>query len=168
MKNNKLSSCLTVIVLLFLSAITAVSQVQAQPFNLKPLESSRVTYDKKINGLVTVAMIFQPDCSWCKKQGKLLELAFKQCQSSMNIALVGTKGSSRQLRKELKHYHNDIPAFIADRKFLRSIGGYQASPTTLIYNEQGKLIVKKRGFISAEKLAGALAIISQDACHINI
>ena len=168
MKPNKLSACLTVIVLFFLSAITAISQVQAQPFNLKPLESSRVISDKKSNGLVTVAMIFQPDCSWCKKQGKLLELAFKQCQNSMNIALVGTKGNSRQLRKELKHYHDDIPAFIADRKFLRNIGGYQASPTTLIYNEEGKLIAKKRGFISAEKLAGALAIISHDACHINV
>ena len=111
-------------------------------------------------------MIYQPDCSWCKKQGKILERAFKQCQNSMNIVLVGTKGNTRQLRKELKHYHNDIPAFIADRKFLRDIGGYQASPTTLIYNEKGELIVKKRGFIPEEKLASALAVISRDSCHI--
>jgi thioredoxin-related protein len=156
----------TVIVLLFVGIMTVLAQVQAQPFSLKPLASNRVAPEIDANGLVTVAMIYQPDCSWCKKQGKILERAFNQCKKSMNIALVGTKGNTRQLRKELKHYHDDIPAFIADRKFLRDIGGYQASPTTLIYNEEGKLIVKKRGFIPEQKLASALAVISKDACHI--
>jgi thioredoxin-related protein len=166
MKTNYSTSFQMVIVLLFLAAITVLTHVQAQPFTLKPLASSRVMSDIDSNGLVTVAMIYQPDCSWCKKQGKLLERAFKQCKKSMNIVLVGTKGNSRQLRKELKHYHDGIPAFIADRKFLRSIGGYQASPTTLIYNDEGKLIVKKRGFIPEQKLASALAVISKDSCHI--
>jgi len=156
----------TVIVLIFVGTMTVLAQVQAQPFSLKPLALSQAGPDISANGLVTVAMIYQPDCSWCKKQGKILERAFKQCKKSINIALVGTKGNTRQLRKELKHYHEDIPAFIASRKFLRDIGGYQASPTTLIYNEEGKLIVKKRGFIPDQKLASALAVISKDACHI--
>ena len=166
MKIKYLTSFQALIVMFFFGAITVLTHAQAQPFTLKPLVSSRANPDIEVNGLVTVAMIYQPDCSWCKKQGKILERAFKQCQNSMNIVLVGTKGNTRQLRKELKHYHDDIPAFIADRKFLRDIGGYQASPTTLIYNDEGKLIVKKRGFIPEEKLASALAVISRDSCHI--
>jgi len=166
MKTIYSTSFKTLIVLLCFGAITVLTHAQAQPFTLKPLASSRVNPEFETNGLVTVAMIYQPDCSWCKKQGKILERAFKQCQKSMNIVLVGTKGNARQLRKELKHYHDDIPAFIANRKFLRNIGGYQASPTTLIYNEEGELIVKKRGFITEEKLASALAVISRNSCHI--
>jgi len=111
-------------------------------------------------------MIFQPDCSWCKKQGKALTEAFKQCKSSVNITLVGAKGNVRELKKELKHYHPSIPAFVADRKFLRVIGGYQASPTTLIYDDKGQLITKKRGFIPYDNLSKALKIISQGNCNI--
>lgn len=145
---------------------TNATLAQSQPFKLKPLTSNSVATKSDANGLATVAMIFQPDCSWCKKQGKTLALAFKQCQSSMNIALVGAKGNLRQLKKARKYYAKGIPDFIADRKFLRGIGGYQASPTTLIYDQKGQLIVKKRGFLAKDKLANALAIISQGACHI--
>jgi len=119
-----------------------------------------------VNGSATITMIFQPDCSWCKKQGKTLAAAFEQCQSSVNISLVGTKGSKSQLKKALKHYHKSIPAYQADSKFLHAIGGYQASPTTLIYDAGGQLIAKKQGFITYEKLAQALKIMSNGDCLI--
>ena len=154
------------ITLTMLSVITLSLSAQAMPFSLKPLKAEKTQVSSVSNSLATVTMIYQPGCSWCKKQGKSLAKAFEQCQGSINIALVGTKGSARQLRKELKHYHQSMPAFIADRKFLRTIGGYQASPTTLVYDNQGKLLTKKRGFIAPEKLAKALAIISQGECQI--
>jgi len=166
MKINSLNWLEMVMALLCFSAIAALPQAQALPFTLKSLKPSQEMSKLDAKGLATVTMIYQPDCSWCKKQGKALAKAFKQCQGSMNIALVGTKGNARQLKKELKHYHKDIPAFIADRKFLRTIGGYQASPTTLIFDAKGALIAKKRGFIPKEKLASALAILSQGACQI--
>ncbi len=166
MKPSLLNFLLTIIVLILVNTIIVTNFAKATPFVLKPLKSTQETSDVETSGLTTVTMIFQPDCSWCKKQGKALAKVFQQCQSSLNIALVGTKGNARQLRKELKHYHQEIPAFIADRKFLRSIGGYQASPTTLIFDSEGELIVNKRGFISEDKLANALNILTQGACKI--
>lgn len=140
--------------------------VQALPFTLKSLKPEQTQVSKDTNDLVTVAMIYQPDCSWCKKQGKTLAKAFEQCQGNLNLALVGAQGNARQLKKELKHYHKGLPAFKADRRFLRTIGGYQASPTTLIFDEQGELVVKKRGFIDEDKLANVLSIISRGKCVI--
>lgn len=151
---------------LLLTAITLFNQAQAMPFVLKSLNVEQAITGAQVDELATLVMIFQPDCSWCKKQGKTLSMAYKQCRGSVNIALVGTKGNARKLKKELKHYHKHIPAFIADRKFLREVGGYQASPTTLVFNAQGELIMKKRGFIPQEKLANVMSIISKGACHL--
>ncbi len=89
-------------VLTLFSTIAAINDAKATPFTLKLLKSNQKVVNVEDNGLTTVTMIFQPDCSWCKKQGKALEKAFQQCQSSINISLIGTKGSARQLRKELK------------------------------------------------------------------
>ncbi len=163
-----------IIVLIIFSAMFFVMQAAAKPLNvasLKPLRvihdvSNQETFKAEEGRLVSVTMIFQPDCSWCKKQGKTLAKAFEQCHSSININLVGAKGKTRQLKKELKHYHQGIPAYKADRQFLRSIGGYQASPTTLIYDHNGKLIAKKRGFIPKEKLANAFSVLTQGQCQI--
>lgn len=166
MKRDSLNWLQLVIALILVIAITTISHAQAVPFALKTLRSTQEVSNLQGNSLATVTMIYQPDCRWCKKQGKALEQAFEQCHTSMNIALVGVKGSARQLRKELKHYHKDIPAFIADGKFLRSIGGYQASPTTLIFDGKGELIAKNRGFIPKDKLANALALLTQGACLI--
>ena len=154
------------IITLLISAITLSSQVIAMPFALKSLSVNQTLTGVAGDDLATLVMIYQPDCSWCKKQGKTLSVAFEQCRGSMNIALVGTKGNARKLKKELKHYHKHIPAFMADRKFLREIGGYQASPTTLVFNAQGELVMKKRGFIAQEKLANVMSIISKGACHL--
>ncbi len=152
---------------LFSASVSVLATpVQALPFQLKPLTAEQPLAVKQAKALATIAMIYQPDCSWCKKQGKTLAKAFEQCQASVNIVLVGTQGNARQLKKELKHYHNGIPAYKADRQFLRKIGGYQASPTTLIFDEHGEMIVKKRGFIDEDKLANALSIVSRNKCLI--
>jgi len=148
------------------SAFTIVCISSASPYDLKPLNASKQHSAEQINHLNTITMIFQPDCSWCKKQGKTLAKIFKQCQSSLQVNLVGTKGKKRHLQKELKHYHEKIPAFMADRKFLRKIGGYQASPTTLFFDNNGELIAKKRGFIPENNLADAIKLLSQGECKI--
>lgn len=164
---NTLINLLKIVTLGYFATALLCSQIHALPFSLKPLKAEQVKRDNNELALATVAMIYQPDCTWCKKQGKILAKAFETCQSSVNLALVGTKGNAQQLKKELKYYHKDLPAFQASRRFLRQIGGYQASPTTLIFDASGELIAKKRGFISNEKLAKALVILSQGKCKIE-
>jgi len=164
MSTSLFNPLMKLVVLVIISTLALCGSIHAKPFTLKSLKSEKVM--EHVNDVATITMIFQPDCSWCKKQGKTLAAAFEQCQSSVNISLVGAKGSKSQLKKALKHYHKSIPAYKADSKFLRNIGGYQASPTTLIYDANGQLVVKKRGFISYEKLAQALELISNGDCLI--
>lgn len=160
------------IVLTIVSAMVVFSHAQAIPFNLKPLNFAEIDDTKRTyitnntTALPTVTMLFQPDCSWCKKQGQALAKAFEQCQNSINITLVGVNGNTRELKREVNHYPHDIPAYVADRKFLRAIGGFQASPTILIYDTHEQLITKKRGFIPFNNLSKALSIISKGQCRI--
>ncbi len=164
MFTSTFNTLIKLVVLIFISTLTLCASIQATPFSLKALKSEPLATHE--NHGATITMIFQPDCSWCKKQGQTLAAAFEQCKGSVNISLVGAKGNRRQLKKALKHYHKSIPAYKADSKFLRTIGGYQASPTTLIYDANGQLVTKKRGFIAHEKLAQALKIISNGKCLI--
>ena len=171
-------NCLTQLLMLMLISISSlISYAQANTAHLaslKQLNTNALNVQSpalkaataKTKNVAKIAMIFQPNCSWCKKQSKSLNKVFQQCQSSININLVGTQGNARQLKKELKHYPQQIPAFLANRKFLRDIGGYQASPTTLFYNATGELIAKKRGFIPEDKLANALKTLSDGQCVI--
>lgn len=164
MPTSYVYSLIKCVVLIIISTLTLCAPINATPFTLKNLKPGKKM--ESVNDVATITMIFQPDCSWCKKQGKTLAAAFEQCKSSVNISLVGTKGNKSQLKKALKHYHKSIPAYEADSNFLYSIGGYQASPTTVIYDANGQLITKKQGFISHDKLAQALKIISNGDCLI--
>lgn len=162
----------SIITLTFVSVMSLLPHAQAVPFNLKPLNfaeqaaTKQTSISNNAKSLPTITMLFQPDCSWCKKQGQALAKAFEQCASSINIALVGVKGNVRTLKREINHYHHDIPAFVADRKYLHTIGGFEASPTTIIYDGNGQIITKKRGFIPEDNLSKALSIISQGECNI--
>lgn len=162
----------SIITLTFVSVMSLFIRVQAVPFDLKSLNHVELTSTKQTSitndaeSLPTVTMLFQPNCSWCKKQGQSLAKAFKQCANSINIAFVGVKGNVRELKREINHYHHGIPAFVADRQFLHAIGGFQASPTTIIYDGKGQIITKKRGFIPFDNLSKALNIISQGKCKI--
>jgi len=152
--------------LMFISVVVASLPVKGKSFSLKALNSAPVSQEGLAADKVTVAMIFQPDCKWCKKQGKTLTRVSNQCDKSVEVALIGTKGNRRQLKHALKHYDDNLLAYLADREFLIEIGGYEASPTTLFYDGKGNLVAKQRGFIPQEKLASAVSILSKGSCQI--
>ncbi len=125
----------------------------AENFTLKPLRQ-----DQEVNRLLpendkpTVVMIYQPDCGWCKKQGEVLGKLKNEFSQSVNFSLVGTNGAARTLKRELKHYDKTMPAYLADKLFLRKTGGFQASPTLLIFSANGELLGKRRGFVALKRL----------------
>lgn len=142
------------------------SDLITEQYKLKPL-STASKIAAKSEDKVTIAMVYQPDCKWCKKQGQWLAKAHKQCNKDIDIVLIGNNGKKQQLKRELKHFHRDIPAFQANRKLLTAVGGVEASPTTLVFNEQGALIAKQRGFVKSSKLADVANIISKGKCDMG-
>lgn len=140
--------------------------VNASQFTLKSLKTGERQIVIPDNELVTIAMVYQPDCSWCKKQELLLRKIQHECNSKVNLALIGNKGNARELKRELKHFDKSLPAYSADNKFLRNIGGIAASPTTLFFDKNGNVIAKKRGYIPSEQLFNAVNIITEKSCSI--
>ncbi|MGB1197923.1 MAG: TlpA family protein disulfide reductase [Thalassotalea sp.] len=138
------------------------------PFTaLKKISSIKAKPTEYRSELATIALVYQPDCSWCKKQGQWLAKVQQQCANQVNLALIGNKGSKRQLKRELQHFDRRLPAYLANKAFLRSIGGVAASPTTLFFDKEGKLLAKKRGFIEPKQFINAVATISQQGCNIR-
>ena len=133
---------------------------------LKSLQPGNIAAIENYAEVSTIAMLYQPGCKWCKKQGKLLANIQKSCGAHANIALVGADGNTQKLKRELRHFDKNLPAFEANKKFLRKIKGIEAFPTTVVFDKKGKLIAKKRGYIEPQKLAQVLGVLTNQRCNI--
>lgn len=148
-------------------APSALAKEQSQ-LHLKSLQSGSKTAVNTNKNVSTVAMIYQPGCQWCKKQGKLLANIQRQCGAQVNIALIGADANKQKLKRELRHFDNNLPAYQASKSFLRNIKGVAAFPTTVIFDVNGKLVAKKRGYITPEKLAQVINTITHQGCDSTI
>lgn len=159
---------LLLIVLASAAAALPVHSIAAstQQLSLKSLHTGERIPAVPNNQLATVAMIYQPDCSWCKKQEQYLSQINRQCNSKINLLLIGNNGSVRELKRELKYFDKKIPAFHASRQFLHHIGGVAASPTTVFFDKDGNVLAKKRGYIPPAQLFNAVKVISNQGCAI--
>lgn len=154
------------LVLIFNLSATQVFATDLSALSLKTLPSGKRSLLLPDNHLPTIAMIYQPDCSWCKQQGKWLSKVKSNCEHGVNLRLIGNNGSFRELKRELMYFDKSLPAFHASKKFLRAIGGVEASPTTLFFDKQGRLLAKKRGYIQPDLLITALAQLTEQQCTI--
>lgn len=133
--------------------------------SLLPEDESKISFNENLS---TIAMIYQPGCKWCKKQGKILAKLQGECASHANIAIIGADGSAQKLRRELRYFDKNLPAFEANKHFLRKIKGVAAFPTTVVFDKEGQLIAKKRGYINPQKLAQVMSVITEKRCNIAI
>ncbi len=132
---------------------------------LKSLQSGHKDLLNKNPQLMTVAMVYQPGCKWCKKQGEFLAKIQQQCGQYANIALVGADANSRQLKRELRHFDKGLLAYEANKQFLRKVNGIEAFPTTVVFDQMGNVIAKKRGYIPPEKLNQVMSVLTNQACQ---
>jgi thioredoxin-related protein len=145
-----------------------VFAIEQSQLKLKSLVSGDKVVLNRNEGLSTIAMIYQPGCKWCKKQGELLANIQRQCASHANIALIGADANTQKLRRELHYFDPNLAAFEANKKFLRKIKGVAAFPTTVIFDSSGKLIAKKRGYIEPKKLAQVMGAITKQHCDVTL
>ena len=135
-----------------------------QALSLKSLRANEFGIINAI-GKPSIVMLFQPGCSWCKKQEKELSAIHANCPSLFRFRLVGTQGKTDQLKCELHHYQQNIPAYKSTTKFLRQIGGFVASPTTLFFDESGELLGKRRGFLDSSKMSQVINSLTDHKCE---
>nr|WP_280954585.1 thioredoxin fold domain-containing protein [Shewanella sp. WXL01] len=155
---------------LLLLAALAASNTWAQSLSVTQIElkdlrgsSSAVSYD---NSKPTVLMFFQPDCRWCKKQGKVMAKLLEQCGNKIHFNLVGDKGSRTKLKRELRHFADALPAQQNSKLFARKSGGVIGYPTTLVLDTNGEVLAKKRGAIEEAKLIKLASQLSDGECEL--
>ncbi len=141
---------------------TELSVAQIQLKDLRTSQSSVSYHSQK----PTVLMFFQPDCSWCKKQGKIITQLVSECGNSVHFTLVGDKGSKRQLKRELRHFSETIPSQQSTQLFARKSGGVKGFPTTLVLDTQGHVLAKRRGFTDEAMLRKLTNELSQGECAL--
>ncbi|WP_220755262.1 thioredoxin fold domain-containing protein [Shewanella sp. KT0246] len=148
------------------SAATNSSDLSVAQIKLKDLRTSQssVSYHAE---KPTVLMYFQPDCSWCKNQGKIITELLGECGNSVHFTLVGDKGSKSQLKRELRHFSADIPSQQSNKMFVRKSGGVKGFPTTLVLDTQGNVLAKRRGFTSETMLRKLTNELSQGECALK-
>ena len=170
MRIKRVSYTLALFTLVALATSVAYASIKnsllVDKYQLKPL----VVHDYKPStqsAKYTVAMVFQPDCPWCKKQAVWLNKATERCADTLDIMLLGINGNVRELKRELKHYSRKIPAYKPNRKLFVDVGGIEASPTTLIFDDQGNLIAKRRGVIDGSTLTQVASELTKGQCSLS-
>ncbi|MEZ9821382.1 TlpA family protein disulfide reductase [Shewanella sp. 10N.286.45.A1] len=162
-------NCLVLLATLVVSSTASadtnseLSVAQIQLKDLRHNQSSLSYHTQK----PTVLMFFQPECSWCKKQGEIIAELLHECGDKVHFTLVGDKGSKSQLKRELRHFSAELPALQNTKMFARKSGGIKGFPTTLVLDTQGTVLAKRRGFTSEALLRRLANELSNGECALQ-
>ncbi|MEC4726130.1 thioredoxin family protein [Shewanella sp. D64] len=116
------------------------------------LTSHKVENLQKLKGKPTLMMFFEPQCSWCFKQGKAFNRLLQQCPTAVNIVALGSHGDKVTLRRELWRMKLNFPGYLVGKTMMGELGALPATPMTLITDENGNLSGYLRGYIKLEQL----------------
>lgn len=159
MKN--LSVILLSLCLLLLSVFAQSTDLHT--YGLKPLDGHTHSFES-LRGDIDVLMFFEPECTWCFKQTRVLNQLQKECPN-FRAAAIGINGSRRDLKKELQRQRPDFPAFQINKALLSDIGEIHGTPLVMFLDEKGQFISYSRGYQKQPKLTALLDQYSPDYCH---
>ena len=128
------------------------SAPQLLGFEHKNLRSGEVTDLSQLSGKPVAMMFFEPDCSWCVKQARILDSLKQQCQGSFTPVMLGVHGNRMALKRVLFDLGVKLPAYKASKSLVRKMGGIPATPIMLVTDELGRYRRYFRGMTGPDKL----------------
>ncbi len=155
--------------LLIIPLLFALSAVADEPgslldFELRSLEQPGRQSLSQYQGAPVLMMFFEPGCSWCYRQFKVLDKLHNECPGINSLA-VGVNGSRRDLLAEYQRIKPAFPAYQASGRLLTAIGGVPATPFTLITDSQGQPLGWLRGYMPEDELRPLLVKQLGLECH---
>ena len=159
MKNYLIGFCLLTFSLL--SQVTGASEVAA----LKPLpqvylekferlDSPKRETLKDFYGSAMAIAVFSTDCSWCKKQHRVLKSLQNECPQLTSV-MMGIGDDKRKLTQDLRRSKNEFPAFQINSKLLNALDN-STVPRLLVFDRQGIAQLNLSGFIPKDELLDLL------------
>lgn len=100
---------------------------------------------------VSALMFFEPECSWCFKQIKVINSYLSKHDDTINVIGLGVNGNRQQLKKESWRLRPEFPVYMADPQLLKDLGQVKATPLTLLLDNNGSVIAYNRGFLNYPK-----------------
>jgi thioredoxin-related protein len=107
---------------------------------IEPIALNRYA-DKKL-----VLVFFEPECTWCARQIKMLEEINHFCGFAVQPVLIGTHGNRQALQAFLRRTQTQLPAFETSTALLKITGDVSSTPLTLIIDAHGAISEKIRGY----------------------
>lgn len=114
-------------------------------------------------GKPQLVMLFQPNCGFCVKQMKHMQALANKC-SAVAIQLYGFNGSAKELRNELIQHQISLPAYRTNKQFLDQLNEIKGTPTNLIFNSEGGLVLQHMGYWNESILRTQLKQMSNQTC----
>ena len=100
--------------------------------------------------------VFSTDCSWCKKQHRVLKSLQNECPQLTSV-MMGIGDDKRKLTQDLRRSKNEFPAFQINSKLLNALDNSNV-PRLLVFDRQGIAQLNLSGFIPKDEL---LALLNQ-------
>lgn len=133
-------------------------------FELRSLEAPESHRLQRYEGRPVALVIFEPDCTWCRRQVQALNAMQAQCGAGFGAIAVGVNGNRRSLQLELRSVRPDFPAYQASPAFVAAVGGVTGTPVTLLGDANGRFVTWLRGYAPPERLAEALQSAGAGDC----
>jgi len=110
----------------------------------------------RYRGVPLLIMFFEPDCSWCYRQVKVLNTLSKTCDSDFSMVAVGVNGSRAELLKTYQKSKPKFPAYQISQQLQKVIGKIKATPFMLLVDGQGLPLSWFIGYLPKDKLVDNL------------
>lgn len=140
------------------SQLAVASDFPLLDFSLRSLKQSGGTQRLDVyKGKPVLMIFFEPNCSWCFKQVKVVNRLQQQCESSFQPLAVGVHGNRQQLKQESRRLKAAFPTLQASAEMLRRIGKVKATPLLVLSDKDGNYDAHFRGYQHVDQLRGILA-----------
>lgn len=137
-----------VVLLLLCQAAFAIDLLE---YELKDLTGTEVHDLGQYRGDTILFIFFQPDCSFCVKQSRVLSQIQEECADFQAIA-VGVNGSRSDLQLELRKMRATYPAYEISPALQSEVGKVEGTPLMLIGDKDGNFISHVQGYQQMDSL----------------
>ncbi|ESP92341.1 TlpA family protein disulfide reductase [Pseudoalteromonas luteoviolacea] len=140
---------LCVLVILLLAPMGAMASSPFYQLKLTPITPNAPSTLAAYRGQVLALLLVQPQCSWCKKQHKLIarmiEQQPKHCQKFAAM-MMATGGDKHSLKREMKRYQSPFAITTFPSRLSQSLT-VKSTPQLFILDSEGTLVTYHIGFM---------------------
>ena len=124
-------------------------------YSLKELNGVESQPFEQYRGSTVLMIFFQPDCTFCVKQSKVLNQIQQECSDFQAIA-VGVNGSRADLQLELREMRATYPAYEISPALQAEVGKVVGTPLMLVADKQGQFTKHLQGYQKIDALIPVL------------